>query len=79
MITVADSGFFPLNLFRLPGSEQYFTQWARDYLQQNFRGEAYLTIDSSGVGHLVPVIGGREPILPEGQKIMATVLGRKGR
>jgi hypothetical protein len=71
--------YYPLTLLKLPGTEQFFTEWTRSYLQENFRGEAYFTVDESGAGHLVPVIGGREPILPAGQKIMATVLARKDR
>jgi len=56
--------YYPLQLFSLPGTEQYLTDWTKSYLRDNFRGEAYLTIDDSGAGHLVPVVGGSVPILP---------------
>jgi hypothetical protein len=34
-------------LFFIPGSEQYFTQWSRSYLKDNFRADTYMIMGSS--------------------------------
>ncbi len=59
----------PNRLFRMPGSEQYFTTWSDSYLRENFRPNAYLVIDSD----LVKMVNRVET----GQRLLGGVLVRK--
>lgn len=68
--------YLPNLLFTLPGSEQYFTEWSRTYLQEQFRSEAYLTVGPFGKPAVIGRIGADGPPLPAGHRIIGAVLVR---
>jgi len=43
--------YLPNNLFFLPGTEQFFTNWTNRYLAENFYPDSFPTMDSAGVAH----------------------------
>jgi 4-amino-4-deoxy-L-arabinose transferase-like glycosyltransferase len=69
--------YLPNNLFTIPGSEQYFTRWSRQYLEASFRSDTYLTVDPSGAPRLITGAGGGQPPLPAGHRLIGAALARK--
>lgn len=67
----------PSFTFSLLGSEQYFTQWSRSYLQENYRAEYYLAVDRSRNVSILPSVSGKKPPLEPGQHIFGSLLVRK--
>jgi hypothetical protein len=67
---------FPNKLFFMPGSEQYFTRWARSYLQDNFRADTLLTIDPARNYHVITGLHNQEPLVPGGHQAVAAVFVR---
>jgi hypothetical protein len=57
--------YIPNQLFSMPDTEQYFTQWAQSYMQQDFTVESYLTVDQLSHVRLEPPADvQREAVLP---------------
>lgn len=46
--------YLPNGLFLLPGTEQFFTQWSKDYLHENFHADTYLSLGKSNTAHFIP-------------------------
>lgn len=47
--------YYPNKLFFLPGSDQFFTEWTKEYLQEHFQADSCLILDDQGARHLIPV------------------------
>ncbi len=61
---------YPNRLFRLPGSELYFTRWSDAYLRENFHTDAHLVIDPGGELEIMPAVGDQPPALAPGQRLL---------
>jgi hypothetical protein len=67
---------YPNRLFRLPGSELYFTRWSDAYLHENFHTDAHLVIDPGGELKIMPAVGDQSPALAAGQRLLGGLLLR---
>jgi hypothetical protein len=75
----AAAAYLPNDLFSMPGSEQFFTQWSRSYLRENFRVVEYLTLNEDGSIRINTGTDDQEPPFPRGQYIVGvTFLKRTG-
>ena len=50
--------YFPNLLFFTPGTTQYFTDWSRSYMNQNFYVDTLLIADESGTAQMLNVASG---------------------
>ena len=71
--------WFPNQLFFLPGSEQFFTEWTQSYLRENFRIDAYFTANHDGTTDIITGTGRQEPSAPDGQAVISATFLRKDR
>jgi hypothetical protein len=75
----AAAGWFPNQLFFLPGSEQFFTGWTQSYLRENFRIDAYFTANQDGTTDIITGTGHQEPAAPDAQAVIGATFVRKDR
>jgi hypothetical protein len=73
----AAAAYLPNDLFFLPGSEQFFTQWTQSYLRENFRAVEYLTLNEDGSIRVISSDDDREPPFPRGQHIVGVIFLKK--
>jgi len=68
--------YIPNRLFSMPETEQYFTQWAKSYLQQDFSVSAYLTVDQLNHVHFVPPVDVQREAVPADRRTFGALLIR---
>ena len=68
--------YLPNQLFFVPGSEQYLTEWSRTYLHKNFRMDTCLAFDQFDVVHLIPGDLSQQQPVSDKQRIFGAIYVR---
>lgn len=75
--TPAAALYLPNQLFFTAGTEQYFTEWTRQYLSGNFRVDTYLALDATGAVEIVTDVPHQKPSALDGLNVFGELDVRK--